>query len=210
METYDVRFIHPFNMYVAGPSQSGKSYFVRQLVFDHKTLIDKPIDKIIWAYGVFQPEYNSLFAVPNLVFSEGMPDLESLKANKDKATLLILDDLAFETQNEQSVIFVKGSHHWNLSLISITQNLFSKNTRTSRINAHYLVLFKNPADRSQVEILQRQIYPGKKHFLIDAYLDATKLPHQYLLLDLKQTTAEEIHVHANIFDKNITVYVARK
>ena len=49
-------------------------------------------------------------------------------------------------------LFTKGSHHSNLSVLHLVQNVFDKNkhTRTISLNAHYLVIFKNPRDASQV------------------------------------------------------------
>ena len=46
-----------------------------------------------------------------------------------------------------------------MSVIFLTQNLFHKNKhmRTISLNAHYLVLFKNPRDVEQFTTLARQM-----------------------------------------------------
>jgi len=61
-----------------------------------------------------------------------------------EATLLVLDNLVFETNELVANTSTKLSHHRNVSVIHLTQNLFDKNkyTRTISLNAHYLVLFK--------------------------------------------------------------------
>ena len=43
-------------------------------------------------------------------------------------------------------LFTKGSHHRNVSVVFLAQNLLPKNkcARTMSLNAHYIVLFKNP------------------------------------------------------------------
>jgi hypothetical protein len=71
-------------------------------------------------------------------------------------------------------------------VIFFTQNLFHRNNhvRTTNLNTHYIVLFKNPRDAGQVSTLARQMYPGKSKFVIEAYEDATKEPNGYLLIDL--------------------------
>lgn len=77
-------------------------------------------------------------------------------------------------------LFMEGSHHRNLSVMAIDQNMYYNKDPTQTRNCHYLVLFNNPVDRQQVMILARQIYPENtlyhleimrdvKHFLSDGY-----------------------------------------
>ena len=63
-------------------------------------------------------------------------------------------------------IFTNGSHHRNISVAFLVQNLFHKNKhiRTISLNAHYMVLFKNPRGASQFASLARQMYPNKSAF----------------------------------------------
>jgi len=64
--------------------------------------------------------------------------------------LLIVDDLMQETDQSVAILFTKGSHHRGVNIIFLAQNLFPKNkfARTISLNAHYMVLFKNPRDAS--------------------------------------------------------------
>lgn len=66
-----------------------------------------------------------------------------------------------------------------------------------------MVVFKNPRDRAQIRHLARQVYPENPLFLQEAYLDATSRAHGYLVLDLKQSTAEEFRVRTNIFPEDV-------
>ena len=94
----------------------------------------------------------------------------------------------------------------------LTQNLFykSKQTRTMSLNAHYIVLFKNPRDAMQISTLGRQMYPGQNKFLVEAFKNATEKPFGYLLLDLKPDTDEKYRVRTNIFpDERQYVYIPR-
>ena len=76
-----------------------------------------------------------------------------------------MDDLMTNTDDRVVDIFTKISHHRNLSVVYLTQNLFYKNkqTRTLSLNSHYIVLFKNAGDATQVANLARQMYPVKVH-----------------------------------------------
>jgi hypothetical protein len=71
-------------------------------------------------------------------------------------------------------LFTEGSHHRNLSIIYIVQNIFhqGKEMRNISLNAHYIVLFKSPREKQQISILARQINPGKVQEFMRSYEDA--------------------------------------
>ena len=75
------------------------------------------------------------------------------------------------------------------------------------MNAHYIVVFKNPRDRSQIQHFARQLYPDNSKFIQEAYNDATNVPHGYLLIDLKQETPEYCRVRSCIFPDDEINYV---
>jgi len=52
-------------------------------------------------------------------------------------------------------LFTKGSHHKNLSVILISQNQGRSPWSTWSLNANYIVVFKNPCDRTQIYHLTR-------------------------------------------------------
>ena len=142
---------------------------------------------------------------------EGLPqDLDEFDGSR--RVLLVLDDLMQECNENVSQIFTKGSHHKNISVICLTQNLFhaSKHNRTMNLNCQYLVVFKNPRDKGQIMYLSRQMYPGKSQFLVEAFEDATTDPYGYLFLDLKADTDEAHRVRTNIFPGETNyVYVVK-
>jgi hypothetical protein len=78
-------------------------------------------------------------------------------------------------------LFTKGSHHRNVSVILIIQNLFHQGRfcRDISLNAKYLVLLKNVRDKQQFSYLARQVYPEHSDSLYRAYLDATTETHGY-------------------------------
>lgn len=99
-------------------------------------------------------------------------------------------------------------------MIFITQNIFhqGRGQRDISLNSSYIVIFKNPRDRAQIQHLARQVFPENPKFLQEAYLDATSRPHGYLLLDLKQCTPDNYRVRTSIFpdDAKHYAYVSRK
>lgn len=130
----------------------------------------------------------------------GVPDIEQFTPLKPR--LVILDDLMREADKNVVDLFTKGSHHFNISVMFVTQNIFNqgKGKRDISLNAHYIVCFKNPRDHQQILTLARQVYPENPRFIHVAYIDATNQPFGYLLLDLKQATHDNHRFRAAIFN----------
>ena len=103
-------------------------------------------------------------------------------------------------------LFTKKSHHHNTSVVFVVQNIFEKGLRTISLNAHYLVLFKNPRDTTQVTYLGRQM--GNSKAVTAAYKDATSNPYGYLFVDMKQDTPETIRLRTGLFEQ-MYVYVSK-
>jgi hypothetical protein len=149
-------------------------------------------------------------------FREGLPRPEDYSNDPLTPKLVIIDDLMRESSSSDAIVdlFTKGSHHKNLSVILISQNLFhqGRGQRDISLNANYIVVFKNPRDRAQIRHLARQVYPDDPKFLEEAYYDATSRPHGYLLLDLKQSTPDEYRFRTCVFpnDTRHYVYVPRR
>ena len=91
-----------------------------------------------------------------------------------------------------SELFTKGSNHRNISVVLITQNLFHQGSSSGDIplNSKYIVVFKNPRDKTQVVHLARQFYPENISSFHKTYLEACKDPQSYLFLDLTQSTID--------------------
>ena len=161
MEGYT--FKNPFSCLIAGPSQSGKTTFVERLIKHRNEMIFPPPKAIIWHYSELQPAYESMR--DDVTFKKGVPTETQLKSYG--GNLVIIDDLMSEMGPVSSDIFTKHVHHNNMSVIYIVQNLFNctKNHRTMSLNSNYIVLFKNPRDKSQVTCLARQVFPHKTKIL---------------------------------------------
>ena len=110
-------------------------------------------------------------------------------------------------------IFTKISQHRNHSVVYLTTNIFYKHkqTRTLSLNSHYIVLFKNERDVTQVVNLARQMFPGKSAFMIDAITNATSAWYGYLLIDLKQKTDDKHRLRTGIVPEDVQhVYLRKK
>jgi hypothetical protein len=99
------------------------------------------------------------------IYHRGIPDFDKA-SNSSK--LVVLDDLPKEDYSgDVCDLFTKGSHHRNISVILITQNLFhqARFSRDISLNAKYLVVFKNVRDKNQFAYLARQVYPEDSNVL---------------------------------------------
>ena len=121
-----------------------------------------------------------------------------------KRNLLIFDDLMTEAKCEQRIadFFTKGSHHRNISIVYLTQNLFpqGKACRDIALNTQYLMLFNNPIDRQQVATLARRIYPSTSAIFMKRFEQATSRPYGHLVVYLKSSTPEQDRLHTDIFE----------
>jgi len=116
-------FSHPFTCIVSGPTQCGKTTFILKLIDHAQTVIEPPPDKIVYCYGEYQRTFDT---VRNRVeFHEGLPDIGQFDGRLH--TLLILDDLMAEADDSVANVFTKISHHRDVSVVFLTQNLFHKN-----------------------------------------------------------------------------------
>jgi hypothetical protein len=111
----------------------------------------------------------------------------------------VLDDFmdsAYSTKVSQ--LFTKGSHHRNISLVLITRNLFHQgpSSRDISLNTKYIVVFKNPRDKTQIVHLARQVYPENISSFHKTHLDVCKDTHSYLFLDFTQSI-KSIEIYNN-------------
>ncbi|KAF4514186.1 UNVERIFIED_CONTAM: hypothetical protein B566_EDAN019356 [Ephemera danica] len=185
-----------------------------------KHLFDVEFYDILWCFGEegALPEKSAL---PDGVrVMRGVPAysdiLQESTNDYSKPRLVILDDMQ-QQSSATSVfdLFTKGSHHRNISVFLIVQNLFAqgKNKRDLSLNTSYIIYFKTPRDRTQIRYLARQVWPQDAKFLIEAFEDASQRAHGYLLFDLKQSTPDNQRFCTNIVpsgdDPNTYCYVPR-
>ena len=195
-------FQHPFTANVSGPTSCGKTYFVKDLL--HSCLISPQPQRIIWLYKRWQPLYDVMkdTVYPSVEFIQGIPidlDQDSF-INPNVRNLVILDDLMTSASKDPRIndLFTEGSHHRNLSIIAINQNLYFNKDPTQRRNCHYLVIFNNPVDQQQVMTLSRQMYPENPQHLMRHFRMATSRPYDYLLVDLKPTTPDHLRLRTKV------------
>jgi hypothetical protein len=145
-------FRHPFTCMIAGPTKSGKTSIIKKILNNLAGGLVRPCPEcVVYCYSIWQPLYEDIRASwaasaptgpnlssykPEIFFNEGLPSLDNFDASK--RVLLILDDLMHACSKDNGIleIFTTNSHHKNISVIYVAQNIFcqGKNSRTISLN----------------------------------------------------------------------------
>lgn len=197
------------SIYVAGPTNSGKTYWVYRLL-GTPHMFDQPVSSILYCYAVYQPLYNKLKNNPNvppIKFKEGLPTKADLEDLYDGSFhIVVIDDLMEKVVKnlEMQELILKYCHHNNITTILLSQNIFQpgRYSRTISLNMHNIVLFSNKRDESQVNMIARQFYPLEWRSFIEVYREVTKEPHAYLLIDCTPAHPRLLQLRTNIFPKD--------
>ena len=202
-----IAFESPCPVIVSGPSGSGKSTFIYNLLENSEQMFTRKPNKIYYFYSIWQDLFDKC-KIDNLNFIKKIPDETTIEDITDRSHhLLIIDDLQISALNDGFIanLFTRESHHRNLSVILILQNLFHQGKYASDIslNAHYFILFKNPRDKNQIKILGNQL--GIRNKIVEAYSLATERPFSYLVIDLSPRTESDHMLRGNILPHEFTV-----
>ena len=145
----------PCSVIVAGPSGSGKSELVEQVLKDKK-LFYPPPKKVLYCYDRWQPRFDRMKKQSKVTFYKGLPPEGALAKwfKPQDHGILILDDLMEEGGSDKRVLdlFTKDSHHRGITALYLTQDLFppGKFAKTINRNAHYVICFKCPRDKTGI------------------------------------------------------------
>ena len=203
---FDARIQFPASIIVHGPSQSGKTEWVMNLLLNMKKMVNPVPETIVFFYGTNTKTIEMLKKNRSIdiQFSQGLPE-EGFDSfyHHEKHTLIIIDDLLQELCNDRNLtnLFCREGHHNNVSVILIMQDLFCSGTQRKTIlkNAHYLCLFKNPLDMAGIYIVGQRIMPKHIREFLSIFEKATSTKHGYLFIDGKQSTPDNARLRTNIF-----------
>jgi len=211
----DFRFKHPMNLLVVGPTQAGKSSWVKQLLLHGKKLVNVEFSSIHWICAQetdVTRELRVLF--PGINIWKGLPqDLDLFLKPIGKDSVIVIDDLQKEIANhdEISELFIRQGHHLGISVILLVHNLFfpGRDRVTINRNATYVALFKSPLDAQPVHILGQRLLPGEGKVFVKIFTKATKDPHSCLVIDGSQDCPDICRFRSHIYGGYQRVYIPR-
>ena len=188
-------FKTPSSILVVGPSNSGKTTFVKRLILENIDLFETWPTRVVYCYGSWQPMFKELKA-KGVTFHEGVPEKKDFDKwfAKVGGGMLIMDDLMADGGDDKTVmnIFTQHSHHMNLTVLYLTQDLFPKGKYATTIsrNVQYIIVFKNPRDKLALRSLLLQMYPVRWKQVLDKYNEVTERPFGYLVFDVHPATVD--------------------
>ena len=195
------------NTIIFGQTGAGKTYFMLEVI--RQKLIHPFPKNIYYMYNIeqdFMYRWNET-EEQKITFIQGL-GVEQM--NTSEPSLLVIDDLLLSTNKEVVEMFILGSHHKQISLFYLTQNLFPNcnMNRTMSNNAHYYVLFQNQRNFRQIHTLAHQIYVGRDvQRITNAYKRASKQERGFVVLSFAQGLPEEITVVTNWWEPCPSIYL---
>jgi hypothetical protein len=211
---------HPFTCQITGPSKSGKTFFTRKLLSHLEQMITEMPHKIYWFYGAPGAIKEAKEQFKDAIqFVAGLPSESWEKALPDGPKLVIVDDLMSDMNTGvMSDMFVKSSHHNNMSVIALLQNIYprKRDSMDMSLNTTYRVIFNNPSDTLQLNALSRRIYgSGCANILRDILTDIKEVnagddsAYAYVLIDFDAHTPPKLKARTNIFpgERNMSFHV---
>ena len=212
---FNLEFIENFKISIFGPSRSGKTNFLSDILRNLDAITIKKPDNVYYIFTEWQDKLDELRR-QGLVdkFLEGNSNIETelkqiLKPNEKN--LVIFDDQASKKEVVEFVgnLFSIHARHSNMSVIWVSQIIFDgNNVRNIRKNSDYIVIFKCPQDCLDIIHLSRQMTKGK--LLQDIYEHVTdNEPYSYVFCDVTQESVQKIKFRSHIFQQDglIRTYV---
>ena len=123
---------------------------------------------------------------------------------------MVIDDLMLSNDKDTVELIIFGSHHKNISLFYVTQNLFLNDQlyRTMSINSRYFVIFNNKRDSCQIHTFARQVFFGKeKNRILNAYKRANKQMFGFIVLTFVEDISDKLIVVTDWWELCPSVYL---
>ena len=97
-------------------------------------------------------------------------------------------------------LFTKDSHHRNITVLYLTQDLFfpGKFSKTIKRNAHYIVAFKNPRDQTGIRTILLQAFPDRWRQVLRLFKHITSRPFGYLMLDVHPASDDRYRLWSHL------------
>lgn len=206
---FNITFKSPFGMLISGPSQSGKTTWVYNLLKEKHKLIEPAPTTVLLFYEEYQPLYGRMLQEKLITKAiEGVPTYDiikqTIKEYQEESSghcLAIFDDASQSLQHLEP-LFKVGSHHLKTSAIVLTQMLFGETShlRVMTANCAYQVLLKTIRGQYQVRTLASQLSTSQASFIVNSYLSSTKTPYSYLVIDLKPEQSDVVRLRSRLFE----------
>ena len=182
---FDVRFKANIKLILAGGSGSGKTTFVLKLFQHCEIMMVKPPKIIYYYYQLHQPIFKTMkeTSLIPIHFRQGVPTAEHIEVISEQSdipgpALICMDDCGQYLDRNIANLFQVASHHSNLHVLLLLQNIFTKSPymRDISLSASDMILFKSPRDSQFAQFVGKQILPQHAKEFVKIFREATSLP----------------------------------
>lgn len=207
VQPINLHFKHPARILVCGPSNSGKTTLVQNIIQQWDTFFHHPVTRVVWYYAVYQPGYAKLAAM-GVELREGLP--ESIEDDfptvvpSDETQIVVLDDFMKEAAKSEKVLnlFTKDSHHKNITAFMMVQNLYHQGKHSVDIARNVSVAIFIVEMRN-IMVIQRFLQSSyNKHQVreIMTWLrrETHGKPYSNFMIDFDMSTNDEHRLRLNI------------
>lgn len=200
-------------MLIVASSGRGKTSLTRAIVRERNKIFNVNSRMVLWCYNAIESVPPDLQRGDDVVLHQGLPSMEEVRQYKTLKPLIVIDDLMVEmkSSSEMEKLVSVATHHYDCQLIILLHTVFYGATiRNLRLQASYVILFKNPNDKQSVICMGNQIMARNSKTFLEIYDEATKEPYSYLLIDLYKECPDVLRFRNNVLPGQLTyVYVPK-
>jgi hypothetical protein len=211
-----IPFISPSAIIVTSPSQGGKTTFISALLQEHQALFDQRTTKIIYCYNTYSSKFDELQSKlgDTIVFKQGLPELDDIHklSNNAEHKILVIDDLAESACQSYAIsqLFTVFVHHYNISVLFLTQNMHMKGkyTRTINLNAQVVVILASQKDNTCLLNIGRGKFPKNMYgsYFFDTFKSISAERYGYLVIDMHPKSNSLYQLRTKIFPADEELY----
>ena len=202
----DLRLKSAATIILSGSSGCGKTQLAEQIVCENKNIFTSPFEEVVWCFGRHADDTKMFIHIRSVLekdnvalhLHEGCP-YEAIESNtlfekpRSAHKALIIDDLfSSPTQNKTlQECFSVLSHHLNITVILIIQNLQAASTGqrvalgTLLRSCSHLVVFVGRRMLPIVKSIGSSFFPGELFRVLEPFNDMIKRgdQHNYIVFD---------------------------
>ena len=207
---YDFRLENDSTMIISGPSKSGRSCFVINMIKHKDTLFRHPIQRVWWFYGI-ESSFHEELKTLNVHMKQGLPSQDDF-SQIERYDLVILDDLQQESKTREDItnLFLKATHHKEFFAVQINQYIYGdKEQRMRNSNVHYYVAFNNPRNQQQLGQFVSKMFPrGNVNHIYRIFHDILNKEgkYGYLFIDFTPQCEPNLRLRSNLFKSPMLVF----
>ena len=138
-------------------------------------------------------------------FHRGLPDPSHLTKwfGPTRGGVLVLDDLMEEGGQDKRLLdlFTKDSHHRNITVLYLTQDLSplaNSPRRSIAMPITHIVAFKNPRDQTGIRTILLQAFPDRWRQVLRLFKRITSRPFGYLMLDVHPASDDRYRLWSHL------------